>query len=202
MSQTYTKKVLDHFSNPRNPGKIEDADVVATVGSASCGDMDKIYLKVDADTDVIEDIKFESFGCAANIASTSVATEMAKGKTLEEAKNIHFKDVLEELGGLPKHKVHCASLATSGLKAAIIKYEAKVGRRKTDQDFVKRMLTGVLDPVEGVNIVAAEKVESIEVDGKVVKITLSEGMGKDVLRGIKEDIKRVFSGLDLELEIT
>ncbi len=81
----YTEKVLDHFKNPRNPGRIEDADVTAKVGSAACGDMVQLYMKDNPDTEVIEDIKFESFGCAANIASTSVTTELAKGKTLEEA---------------------------------------------------------------------------------------------------------------------
>ncbi|HOO54400.1 MAG TPA: iron-sulfur cluster assembly scaffold protein [Methanothrix sp.] len=197
----YTEKVLDHFKNPRNPGRIEDADVTAKVGSAACGDMVQLYMKVDPDTEVIEDIKFESFGCAANIASTSVTTELAKGKTLEEAKGVHFKDVVEELGGLPKHKVHCAQLATSGLKAAIMKYEAKMGRRAVDEDFVKRMMTGVLDPAKGLNIVAAKRVDLIEVDGKKVRVVLSKELDPETRATMAEDVAGALSGLDLEVSV-
>jgi len=197
----YTEKVLDHFKNPRNPGRIEDADVTAKVGSAACGDMVQLYMKVDPDTEVIEDIKFESFGCAANIASTSVTTELAKGKTLEEAKGVHFKDVVEELGGLPKHKVHCAQLATSGLKAAIMKYEAKMGRRAVDEDFVKRMMTGVLDPAKGLNIVAAKRVDLIEVDGKKVRVVLSRELDPETRATMAEDVAGALSGLDLEVSV-
>ena len=197
----YTEKVLDHFKNPRNPGRIEDADVTAKVGSAACGDMVQLYLKVNPDTEVIDDIKFESFGCAANIASTSVTTELAKGKTLEEAKNVRFKDVVEELGGLPKHKVHCAQLATSGLKAAIMKYEAKVGKRTVDEDFVKRMMTGVLDPAKGLNIVAAKRVDLIEVDGKRVRVVLSKELDPETRATMAEDVAGALSGLDLEVSV-
>jgi NifU-like protein involved in Fe-S cluster formation len=197
----YTEKVLDHFKNPRNPGRIEDADVTAKVGSAACGDMVQLYMKVDPDTEVIEDIKFESFGCAANIASTSVTTELAKGKTLEEAKGVHFKDVVEELGGLPKHKVHCAQLATSGLKAAIMKYEAKMGRRAIDEDFVRRMMTGVLDPAKGLNIVAAKRVDLIDVDGKKVRVVLSKELDPETRATMAEDVDGALSGLDLEVSV-
>lgn len=197
----YTEKVLDHFKNPRNPGRIEDADVTAKVGSAACGDMVQLYMKVDPDTEVIEDIKFESFGCAANIASTSVTTELAKGKTLEEAKNVHFKDVVEELGGLPKHKVHCAQLATSGLKAAIMKYEAKRGKRAVDEDFVKRIMTGVLDPAKGLNIIAAKRVDLIEVEGKRVKVVLSKDIDEETRSTMAEDVLGALSGLDLWVSV-
>lgn len=197
----YTEKVLDHFKNPRNPGRIEDADVTAKVGSAACGDMVQLYMKVDPDTEVIEDITFESFGCAANIASTSVTTTLAKGKTLEEAKGVHFKDVVEELGGLPKHKVHCAQLATSSLKAAIMKYEALVGKRAVDEDFVKRMLTGVLDPAKGLNIVAAKRVDLIEVEGKRVKVVLSEDLDEETRSTMAEDVLGALSGLDLDVSV-
>jgi nitrogen fixation NifU-like protein len=197
----YTEKVLDHFKNPRNPGRIEDADVTAKVGSAACGDMVQLYLKVDPDTEVIDDIKFESFGCAANIASTSVTTELAKGKTLEEAKGVHFKDVVEELGGLPKHKVHCAQLATSGLKAAIMKYEAKRGKRAVDEDFVRRMMTGVLDPAKGLNIVAAKRVDLIEVEGRRVRVVLSKEIDPETRATMAEDVAGALSGLDLEVSV-
>ncbi|HPJ29818.1 MAG TPA: iron-sulfur cluster assembly scaffold protein [Methanothrix sp.] len=197
----YTEKVLDHFKNPRNPGRIEDADVTAKVGSAACGDMVQLYLKINPDTEVIEDIKFESFGCAANIASTSVTTELAKGKTLEEAKEVHFKHVVEELGGLPKHKVHCAQLATAGLKAAIMKYEAKAGKRAVDEDFVKRMMTGVLDPAKGLNIVAAKRVEKIEVDEKRVSVVLSKELDPETRATMAEDVTEALTGLDLEVSV-
>ncbi len=197
----YTEKVLDHFKNPRNAGRIEDADVTTKVGSAACGDMVQLYMKVNPDTEVIEDIKFESFGCAANIASTSVTTELAKGKTLEEAREVHFKDVVAELGGLPKHKVHCAMLATSGLKAAIMKYEAKAGKRAVDEDFVKRMMTGVLDPAQGLNIVAAKRVEDIEVEGKKVRVVLSKELDPETRATMAEDVAAALSRLDLEVSV-
>jgi NifU-like protein involved in Fe-S cluster formation len=197
----YTEKVLDHFKNPRNPGRIEDADVIAKVGSAACGDMVQLYMKVNPDTEVIDDIKFESFGCAANIASTSVTTELAKGKTLEEAKKVHFKDVVEVLGGLPKHKVHCAQLATSGLKAAIMKYEAIVGKRAVDEDFVKRMMTGILDPDKGLNIVAAKRVDLIEVEGRRVRVVLSKELDGETRSTMAEDVAGALSGLDLDVSV-
>jgi len=195
----YSEKVLDHFKNPRNPGRIEDADVTARVGSSACGDMVQLYMKVDPDTEVIEDIRFESFGCAANIASTSVTTQLARGKTLEEAKSVHFKDVVEELGGLPKNKVHCAHLATSGLKAAIMKYEAKRGKRDIDEDFVRRLLTGVLDPEKGLNIIAAKRVEGVDVEGRRVTILLSKELDPEARATMAEDIAGVFSGLEVEV---
>jgi nitrogen fixation NifU-like protein len=197
----YTEKVLDHFKNPRNPGRIEDADVTARVGSAACGDMVQLYMKVNPDTEVIEDIKFESFGCAANIASTSATTELAKGKTLEEARGIHFKDVVEELGGLPKQKVHCAQLATSGLKAAIMKYEAIKGKRSIDEDFVRRMMTGVLDPAKGLNIVAAKRVDGIEVEGRRVRVVLSQDLDPETRATMAQDVVGALSGLDLEVSV-
>ncbi len=197
----YTEKVLDHFNNPRNTGTIEDADVTARAGSAACGDMVLLYLKVNPKTEVIDDIKFQSFGCAANIASTSVTTELAKGKTLTEAKKVHFKDVVEELGGLPKQKVHCAQLATSGLKLAIMKYEAKMGKREIDEDFVRRMMTGVLDPAKGVNIVAAKRVNTVEVEGNKVKVILEKDIDEEVAETLRSDIKDAFTGLDLEVTV-
>ena len=123
MAIIYTKKVLEHFKNPHNVGEIKDADAEATEGSMACGDMVTIYLKVDKKTSRIKDIKFKSYGCASNIATASVLTEMAKGKTLEEAKKIKFEDITNELGGLPTQKVHCSVLAAKTLKSAIKNYE-------------------------------------------------------------------------------
>ena len=119
----YSEKVLDHFRNPRNVGEIEDADGVGSVGNPVCGDMMSIYIKVKDDK--IEDIKFKTFGCGAAIATTSMTTELAKGKTLDEAMTITRQDVADELGGLPPVKMHCSNLAADALHEAIKDYRGK-----------------------------------------------------------------------------
>jgi nitrogen fixation NifU-like protein len=121
----YSEKVLDHFRNPRNVGEIEDADGVGTVGNPVCGDMMSVYIKVKDDK--IEDIKFKTFGCGAAIATTSMTTELAKGKTLDEAMEITRQDVADELGGLPPIKMHCSNLAADALHEAIKDYRRKKG---------------------------------------------------------------------------
>ena len=118
----YSEKVMEHFQNPRNMGEIEDADGVGDVGNPKCGDMMRITIKVDPDTDVITDVKFKTFGCGAAIATSSMVTELVKGKTLEEALHISNKNVVEELGGLPPVKMHCSVLAEQGIAAAMIDY--------------------------------------------------------------------------------
>ena len=119
----YTEKVMDHFENPRNVGEIANADGVGQVGNPTCGDIMKIYLKVK--DGIIEDIKFKTFGCGAAIATSSMVTEMAKGKTIEEALQLSNKAVAEALGGLPPKKLHCSNLAADALQAAIKDYESK-----------------------------------------------------------------------------
>lgn len=114
----YTEKVMEHFTNPRNVGEIENADGVGEVGNMKCGDIMRIYIKVN-DQDVIEDVKFRTFGCGAAIATSSVVTEMVKGKTIDEALDITNKKVAEELGGLPENKMHCSNLAADALHKAI-----------------------------------------------------------------------------------
>jgi len=116
----YTEKVLEHFKNPRNMGEIPDADGVGTVGNPVCGDLMTIYIKVKDNR--IEDIKFKTFGCGAAIATSSMITELAKGKTLDEAMKITRSDVADSLGGLPPIKMHCSNLAADGLHAAIQDY--------------------------------------------------------------------------------
>jgi len=123
MSEVYSKKVLENFRNPKNMGEIKDADGVGTVGNPVCGDLMTIYLKIK--NNIITDIKFKTFGCAAAIATSSMITELAKGKTLEEAKNITRDNVAESLDGLPPVKMHCSNLASDALKKAIEDYEAK-----------------------------------------------------------------------------
>lgn len=121
----YSDKVLDHFRNPRNVGDIEDADGVGTVGNPVCGDMMSVYIKVKDNS--IEDIKFKTFGCGAAIATTSMTTELAKGKTLDEAMKITREQVAEELDGLPPVKMHCSNLAADALHDAIKDYKNKTG---------------------------------------------------------------------------
>ena len=122
----YSEKVLDHFTHPRNVGEIEDANGVGEVGNAKCGDIMKIYLKV-SDDGVIEDVKFKTFGCGAAIATSSMATEMVKGKTLEEALKLTNKAVAEALDGLPPVKMHCSVLAEQAIKAAVSDYYRRQG---------------------------------------------------------------------------
>ena len=119
----YSEKVMDHFMNPRNVGEIEDASGVGTVGNAKCGDIMKIFIKVEDDR--IVDVKFKTFGCGAAIATSSRATEMVLGKTIDEALHITNKVVTESLGGLPAVKLHCSVLAEEALHAAIEDYKAK-----------------------------------------------------------------------------
>lgn len=121
----YTEQVMEHFNNPRNVGKMDDADGVGEVGNARCGDIMKMYLKIDGD--VITDVKFNTFGCGAAIATSSMATEIIKGKTIGQALELSNKAVMEALGGLPPAKVHCSVLAEEAVKAALADYYEKKG---------------------------------------------------------------------------
>lgn len=121
----YSQKVMDHFMNPRNTGEITDADAVGEVGNSVCGDIMKMYLKIR--DNVIEDVKFKTFGCGAAVATSSIATEMIKGKTIEEALSLSNKAVVEALDGLPPAKLHCSVLAEQAVKAAISDYYCKQG---------------------------------------------------------------------------
>ena len=121
----YSDKVMDHFRNPRNVGVIEDADGVGEVGNARCGDIMKIYLKID--DGIVTDVKFETFGCGSAIASSSMATEMIKGKSIEETLALTNKAVTEALDGLPAHKLHCSVLAEEAIKAALKDYYDRNG---------------------------------------------------------------------------
>ncbi|MBO7563599.1 MAG: Fe-S cluster assembly scaffold protein NifU [Clostridiales bacterium] len=119
----YSEKVMDHFLHPRNVGVIEDADGIGEVGNAKCGDIMKIYLKID--DDIITDVKFETFGCGSAIASSSMATEMIKGKPVSEALELTNKAVAEALDGLPAHKMHCSVLAEEAIKNALEDYQSR-----------------------------------------------------------------------------
>ena len=117
----YSEKVMDHFLHPRNVGVIEDANAIGEVGNAKCGDIMKMYLKIK--DDIVEDVKFETFGCGSAIASSSMATEMIKGKPLSEVRTLTNKAVTEAMDGLPAHKIHCSVLAEEAIKSALEDYE-------------------------------------------------------------------------------
>ena len=125
----YSEKVLDHFQNPRNVGEIPDASGVGTVGNAKCGDIMQMFLKIN-DDEVIEDVKFKTFGCGAAIATSSMATEMIKGKPLAEAEQLTNEAVVEALEGLPPVKIHCSVLAQEAVQAAIADYRAKKEKKE------------------------------------------------------------------------
>lgn len=121
----YSDKVLDHFSNPRNVGVLEDANGIGEIGNAKCGDIMRMYLKIE--NNVIQDVKFKTFGCGAAVATSSIATEMIKGKTIEEALKVTNKAVVEALDGLPASKIHCSVLAEEAIKSALYDYYEKQG---------------------------------------------------------------------------
>ncbi|MBN1782942.1 iron-sulfur cluster assembly scaffold protein [bacterium] len=168
MSIPYTQKVLDHFMHPHNVGKLENADAQATEGSPACGDMVKVYLKVNPSGYRIEDIKFESYGCASNIATGSIITDLAKNKTLEEAKQINWKTANDELGGLPPVKVHCAVLAVDALRTAIENYEHQHGLLKeqvpTTEDLIMKRLSRVINPLAGLDVVRTKLVRECKIN--------------------------------------
>ncbi len=126
----YSEKVMDHFRNPRNVGVIEDANAVGEVGNAKCGDIMKMYLKIE--DDVVEDVKFETFGCGSAIASSSMATELIKGKPLSEAMRLTNQAVTEALDGLPAHKLHCSVLAEEAIQSALDDYYTKYPEKRPE----------------------------------------------------------------------
>ncbi len=142
----YSEKVMDHFNNPRNMGEIEEPAGVGTVGNAKCGDIMRMYLDID-DKGVIQDVKFKTFGCGAAIATSSMATELVKGKTVQEALLVTNKAVMEALDGLPPVKVHCSLLAEEAIHAALWDYAKKQGIQ----------IEGLKEPVEDIEEIVAEE---------------------------------------------
>jgi nitrogen fixation NifU-like protein len=160
----YSQKVLDHFMKPHNIGTMESPDVEATEGSPACGDQITIYLKINPETKVIEDIKFQSYGCASNIATASIITDLAKGKTIEEAKQINWKQAADELDGLPPVKMHCSVLAADTLHNAIKKYEIEhnlAEADKFDKKAIVNELRKVIYPKTGEDIVTLKMVKYV-----------------------------------------
>lgn len=188
----YSEIVMEHFKDPQNVGRIEEPDAKSTEGSPACGDMVALYLKVDEETKTITDIKFESYGCASNIATGSIITEMAKGRTLEEAKEISWKQATEKLGGLPPVKTHCSVLAVDALRAAVQNYEEKHGlvteRVPTTQEIVRKRLKRVMNPVVGLDLIRTKLVNDIEVDEGTVRVTLDLAEDHQFAANIREEI--------------
>jgi NifU-like protein involved in Fe-S cluster formation len=171
---------------------MEEADAKSMEGSPACGDMVAVYLKVDEATHRIEDIKFESYGCASNIATGSIVTELAKGKTLDEAKAITWKEAAEELGGLPPIKAHCSVLAVDGLKAAIQNYEERHGlvkeREPTTVNLVRKRLKRVMNPVVGLDVVRTNLVKDVEVTDGTVRVVMDLPSDHQFAANIHEEI--------------
>jgi len=183
---------MEHFRHPRNVGRIEDADAKSIEGSPACGDMVAVYLKVDPEELRITDVKFESYGCASNIATGSIITEMAQGKTLEEVKAITWKQASEALGGLPPIKAHCSVLAVDGLRAAVQNYEERHGlvkeRVPTTVEVVRKRLKRVMNPVVGLDLVRTKLVEEIEVAEGTVRVAIDLPPDHQFAANIREEI--------------
>ncbi len=210
MPLPYSDIVMEHFRNPRNVGRIEDADAKAVEGSPACGDMVAVYLKVDEATHRIEDVKFESYGCASNIATGSIITELAKGKTLEEAKQITWQQASEALGGLPPIKAHCSVLAVDGLRAAIQNYEEKHGlikeRVPTTEEEIRRRLKHVMNPMVGLDLVRTKLVREIRLENGQVRIVIDLPPDHQFASNIREEIREKIEPLwdveSVEVEFT
>ena len=192
MPLPYSEIVMEHFRNPRNVGRIENPDGKAVEGSPACGDMVAVYLKVDPEAQRITDVKFESYGCASNIATGSIITELAKGKTLEEAKSITWKQASEALGGLPPIKTHCSVLAVDGLRAAIQNYRERHGlvkeRVPTTVEVVRKRLKHVMNPMTGLDLVRTKIVRDIEVSGGKVRVAIDLPADHQFAANIREEI--------------
>lgn len=193
MAFPYNEIVLEHFKHPRNVGSMENPDGKATEGSPACGDMVSVYIKVDEESKKISDIKFESYGCASNIATGSIITEMAKGKTIEEAKQLTWKDASAALGGLPPIKAHCSVLAIEGLRGAIQNYEERHGlvkvKEPTTEAIVLKRLKRVMNPLKGLDMVATKLVKSVEVKDGIIRIAVDMPADHQFAAAIRDEAR-------------
>lgn len=192
MKFPYNEIVLEHFRKPHNVGKIDNPDGKAVEGSPACGDMVAVYITVNPETKRIDDIKFESYGCASNIATGSIITDLAKGKTLDEAKKINWKEASDALGGLPPIKAHCSVLAVEGLRAAIRNYEERHGlvtdRIPTTVEVVRKRLKKVMNPLTGLDLVRTELVKEIEVNDGIVRVVVDLPEDHQFAANIRDEI--------------
>ncbi|MCD6502706.1 MAG: iron-sulfur cluster assembly scaffold protein [Euryarchaeota archaeon] len=196
----YTKLVLDHFRNPRNVGVIENPTVSVRVGSVACGDMIKIYMVIE--DDIIKDVKYQSYGCAANIATASITSELIKGKHVDQVKDFKFDDIVKALGGLPRTKYHCAVLADQAVKACIAKYEVMKGRRELSEGLIRLLLSGVIDPMTGGGAMYENVLRIVEFDKERKKLVLEiDGNPEDEAdKDIEDQAREALSGLSVSLE--
>ena len=192
MKFPYSETVLEHFRHPHNVGKIENPDGISMEGSPACGDMVAVYIKVDPDTKKIDDIKFESYGCASNIATGSIITDLAKGKTLDEAKKITWQQASDALGGLPKIKAHCSVLAIEGLRSAIQNYEESQGlvtnREPTTVAIIRKRLRKVINPIAGLDLVRTNLVKDIKLKDGTVRVVIDLPKNHQFAPAIQEEI--------------
>jgi len=204
----YSQKVLDHFMKPHNVGEIKDADAVATEGSPACGDQVTVYLKINDKTKVIEDIKFKSYGCASNIATGSMITDMAMGKTLDEALAITWRDAMEELDGLPPTKAHCSVLAADTLHEAIKNYQIAHGHREVgnfSKETIISELKHVIYPQVGEDIVTLKMVKYVGFDDGVaiidIEIPTFDKFRENVADEIREHLEKYPQIKDLQINM-
>jgi NifU-like protein involved in Fe-S cluster formation/metal-sulfur cluster biosynthetic enzyme len=188
----YNDTVLEHFKHPHNVGELENPDGKAIEGSPACGDMVSVTIKVNPDTQVIEDIKFQSYGCASNIATGSIITDLAKGKTVDEAKKLSWKQASDALGGLPPIKAHCSVLAIEGLRASIRDYQERHGlieeREPTTVKTVEKRLRHVMNPLMGLDIVRTDLVKDIAIQDGTVRIVIDLDASHQYAAAIKADV--------------
>lgn len=202
----YSQKVLDHFMHPHNIGVLEDADIIATEGSPACGDQVTLYLKVNPETRVIEDVRFQSYGCASNIATGSIITDMAKGKTLDEAKQINWKAAAAELDGLPPQKMHCSVLAVDTLRSAIRKYEVEhhlTEEQPFGKETILEELKKVIYPKVGEDIVTLKMVKYVGFDSGVAIVDLEiptfDTYRDNVAQEIREHLEKFKEITDIQI---
>lgn len=204
----YSQKVLDHFMKPHNVGKIENPDVVATEGSPACGDQVTLYMNIDPKTQIIKDIKFQSYGCASNIATGSIITDMSKGKTLEEAGKITWKEAAAELDGLPPVKMHCSVLAVDTLHSAIKKYKTEhhlIKEETFSKDLIIEELKKVIYPNIGEDIVTLKMVKYVSFENGVctvdIEIASFDKYRENVAEEVREHLEKFKEIKDIKITI-
>ena len=207
MALKYTKETIDHFTKPHNLGTLEGANAEATEGSPACGDMVNYTLKINPETLIIEDIKFRSYGCASNIATASIATDIVKGKHIDEVKHMGTSEAASKLGGLPPIKMHCSVLAINGIKAAIREFEKKIGRIKDEERILTEkaltnILKDVMHPKHGVNIIDNNNVSRIKIEGQNVYIVIELEPDEEMFApNIREEIQEHLEAMKCSHEI-
>jgi len=192
----YSDIVLEHFRNPRNVGVIENPDGFAIEGSPACGDQIAVYIKVDKETNIITDIKFQSFGCASNIATGSIMTEMVKGKTIEEALKITWRDVAEALGGLPPVKMHCSVLAIDGLKSAIKNYLGENNNSVLNEKEVVDILSKIVYPAVSMDLISLKLLNYLKITEEgdvIIELLLSDDdpFKSHIKQEIEENLRKI-----------